>query len=149
MRTDRFNGHLYMGVSAQECLLGMCVCPEGVCPGVSSWGFIQGVYTSWPHRQTPWTQRLTPPDPEADTPFPIACWNTHPLSIACWNTYTPVNRMTDMCKNITLPQTSFVGSNKTPTTHFMKELSPTHNRGHVICLMKICAEFCQCRLIYV
>ena len=37
---------------------------------------------------TPWTQRKTP--------RPIACWDTHAL---------PVNRMTDRCKNTTLPQT--------------------------------------------
>ena len=36
----------------------------------------------------------------------------HPLSIACWDTHHPVNRITDRCKNITLPQTSFAGSNK-------------------------------------
>ena len=35
-----------------------------------------------------------------------------PDSGACWDTYTPpVNRMTDRCKNITLPQTSFAAGN--------------------------------------
>ena len=36
------------------------------------------------------------------------CWDTS--CNACWDT-TPVNRMTDRCKNITLPQTSFAGGN--------------------------------------
>ena len=31
---------------------------------------------------------------------------------ACTEVDAPVNRMTDRCKNITLPQTSFAGGNK-------------------------------------
>ena len=31
-----------------------------------------------------------------------ACWDT--TCNACWDTTPPVNRITDMCKNITLPQ---------------------------------------------
>ena len=66
MRTARFNGHL-RGV----------VWPGGLsCQGVSAQG--DGV-----HRQT---QRQTPPDPEADTlldpeadtPYPITCWDIRP-----------------------------------------------------------------------
>ena len=34
---------------------------------------------------------------------------------ACWDTTPTVNRMTDRCKNITLPQTSFAGGNKMVT----------------------------------
>ena len=46
------------------------------------------------------------------TPCPIGCWDTHLLP-HCMLGYTPlVNRMTDRCKNITFPQTSFAGSNK-------------------------------------
>ena len=39
------------------------------------------------------------------------CWDT--TCKACWDTppHPAVNRMADMCKNITLPQTSFAGSN--------------------------------------
>ena len=39
-----------------------------------------------------------------------ACWDT--TCNACWDTISPVNRMTDRCKNITLPQTSFADGNK-------------------------------------
>ena len=35
------------------------------------------------------------------------------LEDTCPGTPLPVNRMTDRCQNITLPQTSFVGSNNT------------------------------------
>ena len=51
------------------------------------------------------------------TPCPIACWDTHLLP-HCMLGYTSplVNRMTDRCKNITFPQTSFAGGNK--STHF-------------------------------
>ena len=45
--------------------------------------------------------------------LPTAYWDTHPpLPIACW--YPPSPRtegITLACKNITLPQTSFAGSN--------------------------------------
>ena len=63
------------------------------------------------HADPPWM--LTPagyrPSLDADTsldadpPFHVtcdACWEANP---------TPMNRMTHRCKNITLPQTSFVG----------------------------------------
>ena len=68
-------------------------------------------------------QKLTPsghtslvtPRLVTHTPWPIACWDTQTLPIACWDTHTlpiacsdthppPVNRMTERCKNITLPQ---------------------------------------------
>ena len=42
-------------------------------------------------------------------PCPIACWNTDP---------SPVNRMTDRCKNITLPQTSVAGGNNIAVSDF-------------------------------
>ena len=45
----------------------------------------------------------TPPDadpPACRTPLPMTC-------DACWEANPPVDRMTDACKNITLPQTSF------------------------------------------
>ena len=34
----------------------------------------------------------------------------HPMG-GGWDPFIPVNRMTDRCKNITLPQTSFAGGN--------------------------------------
>ena len=46
--------------------------------------------------------------PEADPPE--AC---HVTCDACCEANPPVNRMTDRCKNITLPQTLFAGDNKT------------------------------------
>ena len=36
--------------------------------------------------------------------------NLHPLGVG-WDPLIPVNRMTDRCENITLPQTSFAGGN--------------------------------------
>ena len=47
--------------------------------------------------------RQNPPD--ADPPGPVTCE-------ACWEANTLVNRMTDACENITLPQTSLAGGNK-------------------------------------
>ena len=35
-----------------------------------------------------------------------------PRGVSAWGMYTPVDRMTDSCKNITLPQNSFTGNNK-------------------------------------
>ena len=32
--------------------------------------------------------------------------------VLAWQACSPVNRMTDTCENITLPQTSFAGGNK-------------------------------------
>ena len=42
-------------------------------------------------------------------PLPSACWEANcPLPRACWQTKPPpVSTMTDRCKNIALPQTSF------------------------------------------
>ena len=94
----------------QECIPVGCVPPASmvisavVCPGGRS---VIGVYIPLsPEADTPLTQRQIPP-------CPIACWDTPPLSIACWDTpLPPVNTMTDRCKNITLPQTSFAGGNQ-------------------------------------
>ena len=48
----------------------------------------------------------------------------HVTCKACWETHTPrVNRMTDRCKIITLPQTSFAGSNNGQQAH----INPTMN----------------------
>ena len=49
-----------------------------------------------------------PPGPRGRHPCPIACWDTPPPA--------PMNRMTDRCKNITLPQTSFEGGKKEKAT---------------------------------
>ena len=44
--------------------------------------------------------------------------------------FPPVNRMTDRCKNITLPQTWFVGGNNRPGCQIEKEgLRKTHKQG--------------------
>ena len=42
-----------------------------------------------------------------------ACWDT--TCSACWDTTRPVNRMTNGCKNIALPQISFAGGNNFKT----------------------------------
>ena len=127
MPTARSNGHLFRKVvSARRCLPLGCLprgyLPEGlsaqgvsalgvVCPGnVSAQGgvclggvylgsacpggclprdvCVQGVYTS---------QRQTPPNPKVHTPW------YHP---------SPLNRMTDKCKNITFPQFRLRGVQK-------------------------------------
>ena len=50
---------------------------------------------------------VSPPGiPPEQTPCK-ACWDT--TCNACWDSTPPVNRMTNRCKNITLPQTSFAG----------------------------------------
>ena len=50
---------------------------------------------------------------------------TCPGGVPAWRVYlprcpSPVNRMTDRCKNITLPQTSFAGGNKEITKTVIK-----------------------------
>ena len=51
---------------------------------------------------------------------------------ACTEADPPVNRMTDACENITLPQTSFAGGNYTPkqrtssTLHFLNKILLSH-----------------------
>ena len=71
-----------------------------------------------PHVQRPsWTE--TPldrdsldRDPSRQRP-PWTETPSHATCDACWDRDPPVNRMTHRCKNITLPQTSFVdGNNK-------------------------------------
>ena len=44
-------------------------------------------------------------------PTPLHAGIHTPCPIACLDTHIPMNRMTDRCKNITLPQTSFAGGN--------------------------------------
>ena len=93
MRTTRFSGRLGAG-GGVSALGGVCLvagvsrgCLPRVCvsSGVSAW---RGVSAQWVY---------IPLNPEADTPLPIAYWDTPP----------PLNRMTDRRKNITLGQTSF------------------------------------------
>ena len=83
-RTVRFSCHLGGG-SAWG---GGCVFLGGVClrVGCLPGGVCLAVGGVCPVRCTP--------------PPPIVCWDTHS---------TPVNRMTDRCKNITFSQTSFAG----------------------------------------
>ena len=66
------------------CLLRGCLLTGGAC--LWSWGGVcsRGVYPSMQWGRRPWDQRQVP---------------------------SPTNRMTDRCKNITFPQTSFGGSN--------------------------------------
>ena len=71
----------------------------------------------------PWLQTLPTPANE-DPPGHVTC-------DACWvaNPHPPVNRITDGCKNITLPQTSFAGSKNVDTVlkndykHFRNKMS--------------------------
>ena len=71
-----------------------------VCPGDD-----QGGGHPQTHRHVPSPQTQTPP-------FAILHVGIQPpMPIACWITPPPMNRMTDRCKNITLPQTSFEGGN--------------------------------------
>ena len=42
---------------------------------------------------------------------------------------TPVNRMTDACENITLPQTSFAGGNKRDNADLVTYLQPKWFKG--------------------
>ena len=63
------------GVSAQG---------EGVCPGSVSRECVQGCLPKGCTSSGP--RGRHPQDPEADTPCPIACWDTHPLPIACLST---------------------------------------------------------------
>ena len=67
-----------------------------------------------------WDTHNPPPAPLHSgihtTPRPIAFWDTHPVPAPLYagiHTSPPsMDRMTDTCKNITLPQTSFAGGNK-------------------------------------
>ena len=117
MSTRWGGGYLPGAVSAEgACLPGYvcqgavwpgCVCVQGCLPGVC----VHGVYTPRPRGRHPQIQRQTPPPHQkADIPYPITSWDTHPLPIACWDAiHSPLNRMTDRCKNITCLQTSFAG----------------------------------------
>ena len=53
-----------------------------------------------------------PPNDHAHPPQPCMSPATMHAPLATIHAPTPVNRMTNRCENITLPQTSFVGSNK-------------------------------------
>ena len=108
MRTALFNGHLCGG----GCVWGgggmrlrVCVCPGSVHPRI-------------PRLTSPRPRGRHPPGSRGRPPCHTACCDTHPLA-HCMLGYTPsVNRMTDRCKNITLPQTSFAcGKNLTRTYH--------------------------------
>ena len=65
----------------QECIPVGCVPPTSVAVSVG-WG--GGVILGVCVVNTP---RQTPPLPQADTSYPIACWNTQPLPIACLDTH--------------------------------------------------------------
>ena len=110
----------------QECIPVGCVPPAdwpslgegGVCVVVVVVGVLAryppGRYPHWqvPPRQVPPPGRYTPlgRSPPAGTPpgqvHPPR--QVHPP----WQVHPPVNRMTNWCKNITLPQTSFAGGKK-------------------------------------
>ena len=80
-------------------------------------------------RSIPWGEGGLPNPPDADPlldadPPPLLDADPHPFLDAdppghvtcntCWEVNPhPVNRMTDRCKNITSPQTSFAGGNNT------------------------------------
>ena len=44
---------------------------------------------------------------------------------------TPMNRMADRCKNITLPQTSFAGGNYNSYDNFCSNLTHIYNVNYV------------------
>ena len=66
-------------------------------------------HSLWIQIPLPWLQTLPTPA-NADSPGHVTC-------DACWvaNPHPPVNRITDGCKNITLPQTSFADSKNVDT----------------------------------
>ena len=63
--------------------------------------------------------RSRPPSPSEQTPHCKACWDT--TCNACWDATPLVNRMTDRCKNITLPQTSFAGGKNSIVEHTKRQ----------------------------
>ena len=69
------------------------VCPEGVCPEGFTGGVCQGVCVC----------------------VSRGVYTTPPARCRLAYTHSPVNRMTDRCKNITLPQTSFAGGKNNST----------------------------------
>ena len=81
--------------------------------------------------ETPQVRAWRPPRSDLSTsPLGVgletckACWDTIPWISAAMHAGippAPVNRMTDRCKNITLPQTSFAGGNYRP--HSTKHLT--------------------------
>ena len=87
MRTTHFNGHLYRGCLPGGGVSAGCVCVSRGC--VSSGCVYPGGVC-----------------------LGVCSGRIHPLPIACWDT-PPVNRqMPVKIESITLPHTSFAGSNK-------------------------------------
>ena len=86
-------------------------CPGGTCPGgVPVGGTCKGGYL--PEGSVPALGYLpwgTCPGGTCQGGVPTWVGCTCPRGCTCPGT-PPMNRMTDRCKNITLPQTSFVGS---------------------------------------
>ena len=68
------------------------------------------LYKDTPVQRHPWTKR---------PPWTKTSWTETPLDRDPLDrdNSLPVNRMTDRCKNITLPQTSFTGGNYEPVGH--------------------------------
>ena len=65
------------GVSAQG---WGCMCVHGsVCLGCLPWGCLPGGVCPGGVQPPGPRGRHTPPDPEVDTPCPIACWDTPPV----------------------------------------------------------------------
>ena len=122
MRTVRCSGRL-RGVAAQGGCLPKgisaqrwCLPREGICPGrvsaqgvsaqgLSAWGCLPGGVSAW-GCTTPWTQRQTPPDQEADTlPRQTPPWTQRQTSPAprCRHPHPCRDRQRPL-KNITFPQ---------------------------------------------
>ena len=89
-------------------------------------GLLQGPPRAEPPGSRPPQTRHLPAARHAGIAHPPcckACWDT--TCNACWDStpplqgmlgyHPPVNRMTNTCKNITLPQTSFAGGNSLET----------------------------------
>ena len=83
------------------------------------------------HQETPPGSRL----PREQTPPAARHAGIPPAMLAgIPPTPPPMNRMTDRCKNITLPQTSFAGGND-------KRYLPTAREGNVF--RSVCQSFCS------
>ena len=106
-------------ICTQECIPVGCVPPAAVPSG--------GVSTRHPPGSTPHIPPAArhagiPPAMHAEIAPPCckACWDT--TCNACWDTTPSLNRMTNRCKNITLPQTSFAGG-KDEAFYFCRQLA--------------------------
>ena len=104
-----------------------------------------------PPKLPPWVWAWKPAR-HAGIPLPLetcckACWDT--TCNAYWDS-TPLNRMTDRCKNITLPQTSFAGGNKNAFQYDVNRPLVDHipactGRGRCTCLGGVPAQGrCTC-----